>query len=76
MRVRLAVAGDAPRLAELHATRMTEGFLSALGKISALVRASVFAGYRSVSITFRQERSSSGAAAMPAITPSRTMNRR
>ena len=31
MRVRLAVAGDAPRLAELHATRMTEGFLSALG---------------------------------------------
>ena len=31
MTVRLARAADAPRLAELHATRMTEGFLSALG---------------------------------------------
>jgi ribosomal protein S18 acetylase RimI-like enzyme len=29
--VRLAGVDDAPRLAELHATRMTEGFLSALG---------------------------------------------
>jgi ribosomal protein S18 acetylase RimI-like enzyme len=31
MKVRAARADDAPRLAELHATRMTEGFLSALG---------------------------------------------
>ncbi|MGZ8734937.1 MAG: GNAT family N-acetyltransferase [Acidimicrobiia bacterium] len=31
MTVRLARADDVPRLAELHATRMTEGFLSALG---------------------------------------------
>lgn len=31
MIVRLARADDAPRLAELHATRMTEGFLSELG---------------------------------------------
>jgi ribosomal protein S18 acetylase RimI-like enzyme len=31
MTVRLAGAADAPRLAELHAARMTEGFLSALG---------------------------------------------
>ena len=31
MTVRRARADDAPRLAELHATRMTEGFLSALG---------------------------------------------
>jgi ribosomal protein S18 acetylase RimI-like enzyme len=31
MTVRLAGVGDAPRLAELHEARMTEGFLSALG---------------------------------------------
>ncbi len=32
MTVRLAGPGDVPRLAELHETRMTEGFLSSLGR--------------------------------------------